>query len=125
MKQHSIRTLLFLGAIHTALITVGSVSAFNVSDTNGVITIHTPNYEIGLTKKDFRYGFYRLDGTVIAPPNADYGLEFGDGHSVDTKQFSSNSQSVTLEVTNDKGERATVEIEPTEHYVRFAVTQSH
>jgi len=31
---------------------------------------------------------------------------------------------VRLEVTNDKGERATVEIEPAEHHVRFSVTQS-
>ncbi len=88
------------------------------------ITITTSQYRIEIVKKGFRYGFTRPDGTVIAPPNAEFGLEFGGGHSVDTALRSAGAEKVLLEVSNDKGARATVKIEPTEHHVRFGVTQS-
>ncbi|MBI5385405.1 MAG: hypothetical protein HZA90_12070 [Verrucomicrobia bacterium] len=112
--------LLVAGLIATGS---GFAASFQVRDTNGVITVATPHYRLDIAKKDFRYGFTRPDGTVIAPPNAEFGLEFGGGRSVDTALRSSGPQTLTLEVTNDKGARATVEIEPSEHHVRFSVTQ--
>lgn len=114
-----------------AILLAGFISAGNIAaagyqlrNTNGVITVATPNYRLEIIRRNFRYGFTRPDGTVIAPPNAEYGLEFGGGHAVDAKLNSSGPENVTLEVTNDKGERAKVEIEPAEHHVRFSVTQS-
>lgn len=108
----------------TVAMAVNSAFAFQVCDTNGVITIASTNYKIEITKQNFRYGFTRPDGTVIAPPNAEFGLEFGGGHSVDTTLRSPGPGKVLLEVTNDKGVRAAVEIEPAEHHARFSVTQS-
>ena len=99
-------------------------ASFQVRDQNGVITVATPNYRLDITKQNFRYGFTRPDGTVIAPPNAEFGLEFGGGHSVETALHPSDAQKVVLEITNEKGARATVEIEPDDHHVRFSVTQS-
>jgi alpha-glucosidase (family GH31 glycosyl hydrolase) len=101
-----------------------SAAGFQLRDTNGVITVAMPGYRLEITKQNFRYGFTHPDGTVIAPANAEFGLEFGGGHSVDTTLRSSAPDKLTLEVTNDKGEHATVEIEPAEHHVRFSATQS-
>ena len=124
MKHHSIDASCILGTILTAVIAVANVSAFDVIETNSAISIRTPGYRIEITKQNFRYGFTRPDGKVIAPAHAEYGLEFGGGHAVDTKLRSSDAQRVVLEVTNDKSEHATVEIEPAAHHVRFSITQS-
>ena len=60
----------------------------------------------------------------MAPPNAEFGLEFGGGRSVNSSLVSSGAKTVLLDVTNDKGEHARVEIEPGGHFVRFSVVQS-
>jgi alpha-glucosidase (family GH31 glycosyl hydrolase) len=120
--------LIFIGLCRFALAAIIMVSpvamAFEVRDTNGTITVTTPRYVLTITKQAFRYGFTRPDGTVIAPPNAEFGLEFGAGHARDTFLQSSTSDKLLLEVSNDKGERAKVQIEPGAHHVRFRVTQS-
>lgn len=118
-----IRCFCFAGTL-AFMATTGRCFAFEVKETNGIIIVATPIYRLEITKENFRYGISRPDGTVIAPPNAEFGLEFGGGHSVATALQSSAPGRVLLEVTNDKGERARVEIEPSEHHARFSVTQS-
>ncbi len=98
--------------------------AIEVQDTNGIITVATANYELEITKQNFRFGFSRSDGSVIAPPNDGFGLEFGGGHSVSASLKSVTQEKVLLDVVNEKGARADVEIEPGEHYARFSITQS-
>ena len=118
------RTLRF-GFVPWLMASTGQgAAAFEVRDTNGVVTVASSSYRLEIIKKDFRYGFVGLDGKVIAPPNAEFGLEFGDGRSVSSELISAGTKSLTLEVANDKGERARVEIEPGDHFVRFSVTQS-
>ena len=97
--------------------------AFVVFDTNDVIRIATTSYQLEITKQNFRCGFKRPDGSTIAPPNAAAGLEFGGGRALAAKLVSSDAQSVLLEVINDQGAHAAVEIEPGEHHTRLAISQ--
>lgn len=82
-----------------------------------VLTVSTPNYRLAIIPKGFRYSFARSDGTVIVPAHASSGLEFAGGPVVETVARKDG----TFEVTNDKGEKATVTIEAAEHHVRFSV----
>ncbi len=71
--------------------------AAQVKDAGDQIQIVTPNYRLDIVKQNFRYGFTRPDGTVIAAPNDEFGLEFGGGHSVGTTLRSSAPEQVVLE----------------------------
>jgi alpha-glucosidase (family GH31 glycosyl hydrolase) len=100
---------------------VASAFQFQASDQGGKIIVNTANYQISIIKNGFRFGFNRPDGTVIAPPHTVSGLQFGGTNAVQTKLISADKQLLKLEVANDSGERAEVEIEPAECHVRFAV----
>jgi hypothetical protein len=95
-----------------------AASCFAADDT---ITISKPNYRLDIIKKGFRYSFTRPDGSVILPPHASSGLVFSVGAVADTVLRKDG----TLEVTNDQGVKAKVEIEASEHHVRFSVTPGH
>ena len=125
-RRHSgLRVRIARLAVALALAPFASEAAsFQVREEATRIAITTPNYRLEITKQGCRYSLVRPDGTVIAPAHAEYGLEFGGGHSVDTALRSPGPEKVVLEVTNDRGERATVEFEPADHHVRLSVTQS-
>ncbi len=99
-----------------------TAAQFTARDESGVITITTPNYRLEIQKKGFRYGFVRPNGQPIAPPHASTGLEFAGGTAMDTVLRSQEQQGLLLDVTNDQGAHATVQIEPADHSVRLAVT---
>lgn len=116
--QHAaIITILFL------LSNVGLAAPFQVRDEPQRITISTPHYQILIQKDGFRYGFHRPDGSVIAPANSEFGLEFGGGKSVTVSLRAQNPQ-VVLDVVNERQAHATVRIEPGEHFVHFDVEQA-
>ncbi|MBM3756005.1 MAG: hypothetical protein FJW38_18720 [Acidobacteria bacterium] len=119
-RQPARRLSLVLGFLVVAFC---HTHAYTVSETNGIIRLSTAHYHVEIAKKDFRFGFTRIDGTVIAPPNAECGLEFGGGWAVDTKMNSTGTETIRLDVTNDRGGHATVEVELAAHHVRFAITQ--
>jgi alpha-glucosidase (family GH31 glycosyl hydrolase) len=102
----------------------GFAATFQIQDENGVVTVAMAHYQLDIIKKGFRYGFVRSDGRVIAPPHAISGLEFGRGQAANAELRSPGPRQLVFDVTNDKGEHATVTIEPAEHYVRFGVTPS-
>jgi len=79
--------------------------------------IATANYRLEIIKKGFRYGFARPDGSMILPPHASSGLVFSGGAAADCARNSDG----TFEVVNDRGVKATVEIEAAEYHVRFRV----
>src|SRR5580704_7015102 len=93
--------------------------ATSTQDPN-VVTITTPNYRLEIIKDGFRYRFVRSDGSVILPAHPSAGLEFGGRMAVKTVARADGS----FEVTNDKGETATVSIEAAEHFARFSVKAS-
>ena len=95
---------------------------FQVRDADGVITIAAPNYQLEIQEQGCRYGFTRPDGMVIAPPHDVSGLEFSGGQARTAALKSQTAAAVVLEVTNEAGARATLEIQPREFVVRFAVT---
>ena len=96
-----------------------TVSGFGaVRDEGGVITITTSNYRLDIKKEGFRYSLTRPDDGVILPPHARSGLVFSGGAVVATVL----QKDGTLEVVNDQGGKATVEIETAEHHIRFRVT---
>ena len=86
-------------------------------DEGGVITITGANYRLAILKKGFRYSLARPDGVVILPPHASSGLVFSGGAVVDTALQKDGA----LEVVNDQGGKATVEIEAADHHIRFSV----
>jgi len=99
-----------------------SAAQFTARDESGVITIATPNYRLEIQKKGFRYRFVRPDGQPIAPAHASSGLEFAGAAATDTALRSQGQQDLVLDVTNDQGAQATVQIEPAGHAVRLAIT---
>jgi len=95
-----------------------AVSCFGaVRDEGGIVTVTTPNYRLDIIKKGFRYSLARPDGGVILPAHGSSGLAFSGGAAVDTVL----QKDGTLEVSNDLGGKATVEIETAEHHLRFIV----
>jgi hypothetical protein len=86
------------------------------------IRVATSNYVLRIEKKGFRYGFTTTSGEVIAPAHAVSGLEFGGRNAAETKLRDVNGKRVALEVTNEAGDRADLEIQLSEHYARFAIT---
>ena len=96
-----------------------AVSCFGaVRDEGGVITITTATYRLDIVKKGFRYSLARPGGGVILAPHASSGLVFSGGAAVDTVL----QKDGTLEVANDQGGKATVQIETADHHLRFSVT---
>ncbi len=102
----------------------GRAAVFEVSDSNGLIVVSMPGYRLGITKAAFRYGITRPDGSVIAPPHATSGLSFGGGQAVSAVLQSADADKLIVQVTNDKGKAARVEIEPGENQIRFSISQS-
>jgi alpha-glucosidase (family GH31 glycosyl hydrolase) len=95
-----------------------STAATLGQDAQATLTITQPNYRLDIIKKGFRYSFTRPDGSVILPPHASSGLVFSGGAVAETVL----QKDGTLEVTNDQGVKAKVEIEAAEHHLRFSVT---
>ena len=96
-----------------------SVSCFGeIRDEGGTITITTPSYRLDIIKKGFRYSLAQPDGGIILPPHASSGLVFSGGAVVDTVL----KKDGMLEVSNEQGGKAAVQIETGEHHVRFGVT---
>ena len=89
-----------------------------VRDEGGLVTITTPNYRLEIVKKGFRYSLVRLEGGVILPPHLSSGLVFSGGAAVDTVL----QKDGTLEVVNEQGGKATIQIEADGHHLRFSVT---
>lgn len=94
---------------------------FQTSDTNGTITISTPNCRIRIIKESFRFSLEGPDSVVMAPAHAIAGLQFGGANARHTRLVGVESNVVNLEVDNALGERAEVQIEPTGHHVRFKI----
>jgi alpha-glucosidase (family GH31 glycosyl hydrolase) len=99
--------------------------SFQTKEQGGTIIITTGNYQIAIIEKGFRYSFQRADGTEIAPPHAESGLQFHGANAAQTRFISAGSSDVKLEVVNQAGERAEVLIEPKEHSVRFDIRPEH
>lgn len=92
-----------------------------VRDGDDAIRVVAANYRLDIVKRGFRFGFSKPDGTVVAPPHASSGLAFAGGIVVETKLVKHDERGLALEVTNDKGKRATVDIEIGVHAARFSV----
>ena len=113
------RLTLILAAL-VGLETVGLAAGFSATEDAVFIRVATSNYVIRIEKKGFRYSFSRPSGEVIAPAHASSGLEFAGSDAAETVLHDANAQRVLLEVVNATGDRADVEIHPSEHYVKFA-----
>jgi alpha-glucosidase (family GH31 glycosyl hydrolase) len=105
-----------------AMVLLASVCGAQVQEKEGVISLATPNYRLNIQKQGFCFGFTRADGSLIVPAHASSGLEFSGGAATATQLKSSTTDKAVLEVTNDQGEKATVELELGAHQVRFSVT---
>ncbi|MCX7010580.1 MAG: hypothetical protein NTY53_25605, partial [Kiritimatiellaeota bacterium] len=104
------------------MVSLASVCGAQVQDKDGVISIVTPNYQRAIQKQGFRYSFAKADGSVIVATHASNGLEFSGGAALATQLKSASADKVVLEVTNDQGVKAAVELELAAHHVRFSVT---
>jgi len=49
-----------------------AAAPFQVRETVDLIDIRAPAYRLEIAKQNFRYGFTRPDGAVIAPANAEF-----------------------------------------------------
>ncbi len=100
---------------------IAVVCGAQVQDQAGVIRIATLNYQLAIQKQGFRYSFARADGSAIVAAHAASGLEFAGGAAVATQVKSATAEKVSLEVTNEQGAKAAVELELAAHHVRFSI----
>lgn len=120
----------------SAVLLLAVACGAQVQDKDGVISCATPNYRLTIQKKSFCFGFARADGSVLIEKHATSGLEFSGGAAATTQLKSSSADTVAafgeggrdqrsrlqLEVTNDQGAKAIVELELAAHHVRFNIT---
>lgn len=95
-----------------------AVSAQRVTDAGDGYVVGTAQYLLRIEKKGFRLSFLRPDGSIIAPAHAASGLQFGGGDATEVKLR--DAEKLTFDLTSTTGRKATVQVAPGEHQVKFS-----
>ncbi len=105
----------------------GKVFAENlVTEVDGCVKIERENYTINVDLDGFRYGFYKADGTVIAQKHTESGISFAPAGEVPAEVVSAIymgmvENTIKFQVVNENNQKAQVNIELFDHYVRFEI----
>jgi alpha-glucosidase (family GH31 glycosyl hydrolase) len=76
-----------------------------------VIQIRSNNYHLHINPNNFAFHFTNKQGKVIVPPHSVTGLQFGGSKTIKVeKQADENTSTTSFLVTNENGEKATVNI---------------
>jgi alpha-glucosidase (family GH31 glycosyl hydrolase) len=96
-------------------------AGFRCQEQGETILVTTACYQVVVMKEGFRFGFYRPDGSVMAPPHARAGLVFDGADAARTRIIATNADALQFEVLNRAGARAQVTLAMAEHHARLGV----
>lgn len=116
--------LYILGLI--GLLSCGETTNYQLRESSEKLTISTHNYQLTISKKDFRFGFSDLKGQVIAPEHPQTGLRLGKKGTglaavSEARVLEKNEDTLVMQVKTTNGLTANVLLTPASNSVRFSV----
>lgn len=122
MSAWLLRRLFLMPILLGVALTGLKANGFEVNDTPSQIIVTTRNYTMKIDKNNFRYSFYKPDGAVWLVQHPTAGLVFLNSPVTQVTYQTSDERHVVINVKNELGIGARVELFPDLRNLKMTVT---